>query len=278
VSGAEQVRSLQTKAFEELWRRTIWLSRLSYNSASPLRILKFAYRTCRQSREDVRVLEVGFGRGDGLFWFRPSCSLHGLELSDTAIGRANSIGRKRGYASLDFRKPTSEGMSYPCGFFDVIVLSHVLEHFHDHLFVLREVARCLRPQGGRAYLIVPLDDWQERRLSEEEMAVQEFWTGESVHVRRYNMLTLESIVREAGLEVLHALAMDHVMDWKDNLEQKFRKRLRAKLRFVDRFILSPVINIPLSILSFPLWKALDDRMKSRGWRPRQALIVARKAG
>jgi SAM-dependent methyltransferase len=118
------------------------------------------WRTCRSERlPDIRAW-LRYWAEDTLFWFGKTCSIFKLELSEAAVARVSRIARKRGYAYYEFKEPDSEKLPYADGTFDLIIMSHVLEHVHNHREMLREIARCLRPRSSLAFLVGPLDDWR----------------------------------------------------------------------------------------------------------------------
>jgi len=95
-----------------------------------------------------RVLDVGCGRGVilGLLADR-GFEVHGVERAASATQGVDARATIR-------VAPRLAEAGYPDGYFDEVVIWHVLEHLDDPLGTLREVHRILRP-GGRLVVAVP---------------------------------------------------------------------------------------------------------------------------
>jgi len=95
-----------------------------------------------------RVLDVGCGRGVILGPLADrGFEVHGVEISAEAAQGADPRAEIRIASSLG-------DAGYEAGFFDQVVIWHVLEHVADPRGTLEEVARILRP-GGRLIVAVP---------------------------------------------------------------------------------------------------------------------------
>lgn len=95
-----------------------------------------------------RLLDVGCGVGTALWRLRAfGWRVRGVELDDGAA----TIGRQHG---LDITTGTLFDAALPAASFDVVRLSHVLEHVPSPLTTLREIHRVLVP-GGCLVLAVP---------------------------------------------------------------------------------------------------------------------------
>jgi 2-polyprenyl-3-methyl-5-hydroxy-6-metoxy-1,4-benzoquinol methylase len=96
----------------------------------------------------ARVLDVGCGRGVLLSRLADlGLEVHGVEISEAAARGADPRARIR-------IAPDLVAAGYPEGFFDEIVIWHVLEHLRDPRATLREAHRLLRA-GGRIVVAVP---------------------------------------------------------------------------------------------------------------------------
>ncbi len=103
-----------------------------------------------------RVLDVGCGRGVLLTSLADNdMETHGFEISQTAAEGADP----RSKIAI---APSLEEAAYPAGYFDLVVLCHVLEHLPDPKQTLLEIRRILKP-GGRLVVSVPnFSSWQAR--------------------------------------------------------------------------------------------------------------------
>jgi SAM-dependent methyltransferase len=96
-----------------------------------------------------RLLDVGCGNGQFLLWARElGWECHGVELDAAAARVARDQGISVLGSSLDELPPGSAGS------FDAITLSHVIEHVHDPIDMLRRCRDLLRP-GGYLWLETP---------------------------------------------------------------------------------------------------------------------------
>lgn len=101
--------------------------------------------------EGGRLLEVGCGSGLMLRNMRErGWDVMGVDVDPKAVARARTH-------ELDVRKGSLLSQSFEENSFDVVAMSHVIEHLHDPRNILAECLRILRP-GGRLVLITPNTD------------------------------------------------------------------------------------------------------------------------
>jgi len=102
-------------------------------------------------RPGARLLEVGFGSGDQLVRMRElGWDVTGVDVDPVVVDAA----RRRG---LDAHAGELSALRLPEGQFDAVYLSHVIEHVHEPIDLLRECRRVLRP-GGTLVVITPNAD------------------------------------------------------------------------------------------------------------------------
>jgi len=137
-----------------------------------------------------RLLDVGSGSGDFLLRMRArGWNVLGVEPDPVAAAKARA-------KNLDVRDGMLADAALPDDTFDAIVLSHVIEHVHDPIALLRECGRVLRP-GGVLVLMTPnLASVGHRRFGAD-------WRGLEPprHLHVFSVGSLAACVRAVGLEV-----------------------------------------------------------------------------
>jgi hypothetical protein len=90
---------------------------------------------------DGRILDVGCGGGSYLYRLRQwGWDSYGVEPGEVGVKQARALG-------LEVRHGMLADARFPDAFFDVVRLSHVLEHLPNPNETFREINRILKPQG-----------------------------------------------------------------------------------------------------------------------------------
>lgn len=143
-------------------------------------------------RGNGRLLDIGCNEGQGLQIYKQNGFMaEGLELND----RAASETRKRGFRvyadSLETFQPEQS--------YDVVVLSHVLEHSLNPREMLTHVARILKPDG-QVWISCPnIKSWQRDVFGR-------YWINWHVpfHTTFFSAATLKCLLNDSGFEVIKA--------------------------------------------------------------------------
>jgi 2-polyprenyl-3-methyl-5-hydroxy-6-metoxy-1,4-benzoquinol methylase len=140
------------------------------------------------------LLDVGCGGGAQLVQMRRlGWRVAGVDPDERAVAMAT------GQHGLDVRKGTLEEQRFPAARFDAVTLSHVIEHVHDPLALLRECGRVLKP-GGRVVVVTPnAASLTHRRLGAAWIGLQP-----PRHLYLFRCATLRRLAARAGLTVLSA--------------------------------------------------------------------------
>ena len=110
-------------------------------------------------KDELRILEVGFGKGSLLKRFNDNektNELYGIEASQTNYRYAKH--ELKVQAQLTLLDISFERFPYPDGYFDFVIMLEVLEHIMSPLHAMLEIQRVLRKDGHFLY------SWPEERL------------------------------------------------------------------------------------------------------------------
>jgi ubiquinone/menaquinone biosynthesis C-methylase UbiE len=160
----------------------------------------------------VRLLEVGFGRGEFLYQCaRRGAAVSAIDYSPAAL----EIGRETlaDFPEADLRVADCKDLPFAADSFDRVYSGDVLEHqdLEDGAAMLREMYRVLAP-GGFLFvhtspntvftrMVLPIAKPFLRRI--DEAAIQRLEehmkVNATVHVHEYNLLSLRKVARMAGL-------------------------------------------------------------------------------
>jgi len=134
-----------------------------------------------------RLLEVGCGSGKMLKGMADlGWQVEGIDFDPVAVENSRRKGLKVGTGSL-------EDLQYPENWFDAITMSHVIEHVHDPLDLLKECRRILKP-GGRLSLVTPNINSAGHRIYGRSW----FHLDPPRHLRIFTAASLETLLQRAG--------------------------------------------------------------------------------
>lgn len=141
----------------------------------------------------------------------------GLDVDSLAVASARSRG-------LDVREGTLSSQSFEENSFDVVAMSHVIEHLHDPRSILSDCLRVLRP-GGRLVLITPnTNSWGYRLYRQHWMPLDP-----PRHLHLFNRRNLARLVSEAGFSSVEGKTA--VRDAKGTLGVSLMLRLYGEWAF-----------------------------------------------
>jgi len=139
-----------------------------------------------------RLLDVGFGNGDFLkLATEMGWQAEGIDFDPEAVAVAEARG-------LNVRCASAADLSDQNEQFDIITLSHVIEHVHDPIGLLNNLYRLLKP-GGLLWLETPnLDSLGAQRFGRN-------WRGLETprHISLFNQTSLRASLANTGFEQIN---------------------------------------------------------------------------
>lgn len=168
------------KPFRWLLALPILLSRIECDGLDiPLRYLAATPRG--------RMLDVGCGDGS-IVKLAQDLGWHaeGVDVDPGAIEAAQRKG-------LSVRLGTLAGQRYPDGSFDLVLMSHVIEHVHDPLAALSEIRRVLKPGGTMVCLTPNAGSWGHCHFGRSWVHLDP-----PRHLRIFNGANLRTLAKRAG--------------------------------------------------------------------------------
>lgn len=251
----EQAGIANASCYDEYYDKPAWWFRFRYDTQIKKRTCQSLVRQGGKSRKGQRVCELGFGSGAFLFSFDRDCVLTGLEISASAVVRAEAIARSLHYRSACFHQIADGTFPLIEGSVDIFAASHVMEHVPDDAATLREIHRVL-DSDGIAVIVVPIN---ENYVDPN-------------HARHYDARSLASVANAAGFEVVVSMENETLFYL---VERFYFEKYNARWRFFGP-VIAAAFNIPASLL--PLWvcRFLDRLFFACGLPARQLGVVLRK--
>lgn len=150
----------------------------------------------------------------------PDCQISGVDISDTAIKKANSK-----YPMHDFSSFNGSRTPYTDESFDLIFSYHVLEHVENIEASICEISRLLK-KGGNACIIFPcgnrssLQEWIMRHMCDgiepsADGRTVHFFEKPDGHLRRMTSGDTIFLFKESGLDIVSEFYSAQVFGWID---------------------------------------------------------------
>jgi len=145
-------------------------------------------------REGDRVLEVGVGTGINVALYPRTCSVTGVDLSDSMLEKARERVSRKELTNVRLLQMDAASLTFPDDSFDIVYAPYLVSVVPDPVQVAREMRRVCRP-GGR---IVILNHFRSPNflLSRAERLISPF----TVHVGFKADLDLPAFLAQAELQ------------------------------------------------------------------------------
>lgn len=182
-----------------------------------------------------RVLDIGCGAGRNLYRLKGrGWSVIGIEPDAAAAERARTL-----LDGSEIHVGILSDVSFEPASFDMILVSHVLEHVHNPLETLRRIFDLLKP-GGFLLILVPNFNCVERKLTNQNWEQMDM----PRHLYFYEPKTLRRYLEETGFRVNAVQATSEA--W------AFRKSVLRQLKEPQNKLLTGSIHLTIRAVSFTL--------------------------
>lgn len=180
-----------------------------------------------------RILEVGPGQGFIADFFKKMDSQIEYTVVETDKSNLDSLKRKVDFVFSSLTELRDSE-------YDLVVMSHVLEHSNDPIFFLTEILDKLK-LGGYVFIEVPNSDYKFKNLDEP-------------HLLFFNQISMKNLLHLLNLQTLKIST--HGPKISESFLSKFLKRIYF---FLDKKLNQKTILIPIHIFYSHLKHFLSNR-------------------
>ena len=148
--------------------------------------------------KDISILEIGFGTGNVLSEFKQAASEHDLKVDELGTEFSKECIDIAGQKELNVIKGSFDEVVTLKRKFDLVILSHVFEHFIDPQDTLESLKKVLKPNGV-VYVEVP-GLMTIHKKGEYEFDFQRYLTH--AHIFNFNLVSLTRIFNQGGFRLV----------------------------------------------------------------------------
>ena len=175
------------------------------------------------SKAKGKVLDVGCGNGYLLLPLKDKgCEVYGVEINYKSVNVCNELGLKVFCGTL-------EDANFPDEFFDIVILSQVLEHLSSPKVSLRKTFRILKP-SGKVFIYCPNANSYLSRL------FSKYWHGWHLpfHFYVFTKDTIEKLAVETGFKINRISTITPDNFFIVSLKDYFFGEKNSNIRPIDR--------------------------------------------
>lgn len=229
---------------------------LRYDARYRLFLMEELFRAHDIPFERQRVFELGFGTGSLLLRFDTTSTLHGSEISPSAVQALSGDPRIASYAEGNFKLAQANGNpTFPGTDYDLVIASHVLEHVPDDRQCLELLCAHTRP-GGYGLFFLPL----ERPRHNPD------------HARTYTAAGFSRLLQATGFTPLH---VSENFRYGSHLVQVINWPSRARIPLLGHLV-EALKTLLLALPPTSLVRLVEQPLARLHVAPYQLMVLAQK--
>ncbi|MEO8589578.1 MAG: class I SAM-dependent methyltransferase [Flavobacteriales bacterium] len=211
--------------------------------------------------KDLAVLDYGFGTGTFLRACDPSCRIAGVEIDPVSVEAVRQMLARRGHdvsdvGILDVERWKDHPLLATDRRYDVILLSHVLEHLDDPVGVLQRLSQNLAPDGMIEGLL-PMNE-----LTPDE---NHKWVCDRALVERW--------AAEGGFTLVDYVELDHYVYYALPVLQS-----QGRIGRLFAQGISLTLGLSQAIFSPRIWFGMGKALRIIGAKPGQIVFLLKLNG
>lgn len=157
---------------------------------------KFRFLPSSLKNQAFNLLDVGAGSHSATKTTRlfPLVNYYGIDITKEYENDENDFKAMKGFFQMDLTLLQFDEI--PDSFFDVIIMSHIIEHLHNGDDVIRGLVKKLKP-GGKIYIEYPGE--KSTRLPSMKRTLNFY--DDPTHVRIYSVGEIGEILEKNGFKI-----------------------------------------------------------------------------
>jgi 2-polyprenyl-3-methyl-5-hydroxy-6-metoxy-1,4-benzoquinol methylase len=253
----KEIEQINKNYYDKLYKKRGFFSQLIYPFISYDQQCKSKYNNAvirnllRNHHDDFVFLDYGFGHGSLLLKMPNRAKLYGCDLSVEAVVNFPKVAAKLGKKVTTFLPEELDTVTGTTQF-DLISLSHVIEHVDDDAALLKLLASRLAV-NGRLLVNIPIN---------------EVWTDPK-HVRKYSLEYMISLAHRCNLKI---------EDWREaeRWSAYFLEIEKVKKSSRLAVMLQRGARLFLALLPVPLLKSSETLLLPDKYKNQQLILLLSK--